>query len=80
MDTNSEDASQLSSASEELSGRVSAAAKLDEVDVIENTRKRAPVVFLDHDEARFLFPFERCLKWSVRTHPRFESRVRLLMY
>ena len=72
MDTDSKDAPQLGSASEELSRHVSAEAKPDEVEIIDNTRKGALVVFLDHTGSRFLFPFERCLKWSVCTQPLIE--------
>jgi hypothetical protein len=72
MDTDSEDVPQLGSVSEELSGHVPAEAKRDEAEIIDNTRKGALVVFLDHTGTRFLFPFERCLNWSVRAHPLIE--------
>jgi hypothetical protein len=73
MDNDREDAPQLVPASKELSGNVLTDAKRDEVEVTGNEARKAPVVFLDHTEARYLFPFERCQTWSVCTCPITES-------
>lgn len=53
--------SPVSEPGSELSGDVPIETGRDEAEI----ERKSLVVFLDHTDTRFLFPFEKCQTWSV---------------